>query len=494
MGLRSLFSIIGKDFRIFFRSRIASFFVLVFPLIIVLFAGFIFNSFALSGVAIGSYSAGYTDLTENILAGFEENNYEVERFGMPEHCTDAVKSGRVHLCVIFPEDLSVAGNTESILFYVDHSRINLAYILINDMESQISFEASELGIHLAQDLIDVLDNVKESIPKRIDSIDSSKSDIEDISENIDSITLQSNLNGIIADLNNVKSSLNEEQGAIGDSIDDVILSIESLEEINSQISDDLSEISEDNLEISDSLSRISSDLDKLLDSFDQASVLEAEKIVSPIKTKIERVGEDSNNRDYFFPTLFTLIALFGGILLSSTFILKERNTKAYFRNFMTPTYDGTFILGSYLTCMILLALQFAIVFAGVHWVLEMPFLASIGEIILILFLSLNVFIFIGMFLGYIFKSDETSAFASVLTASVLMFFSNTIFPVETISDSFKVVANFNPVVVSQIALKKVMLFNLSYSSILNEIYILTALFGAFLLLTIIGRKISKRRL
>ena len=145
MGLKSLMSIVGKDFKIFFRSKFSAVFILFFPLIIVLFAGFMFNSFALSGVVIGSYSEGYTNLTENILVGFENQDYDLERFASQEDCTGAVKSGRVQLCVIFPNDLVVTGSNEDVLFYVDHSRVNLAYVLINDIESQISSEASSLG-------------------------------------------------------------------------------------------------------------------------------------------------------------------------------------------------------------------------------------------------------------------------------------------------------------------------------------------------------------
>ena len=75
-----------------------------------------------------------------------------------------------------------------------------------------------------------------------------------------------------------------------------------------------------------------------------------------------------------------------------------------------------------------------------------------------------------------------------------MFFSNTILPIESISSGFKSIANFNPVVVLDIALKKIILFGFSYSSILNEIIILGIFCLIFIVLAYLGRKITRRML
>ncbi len=66
-----------------------------------------------------------------------------------------------------------------------------------------------------------------------------------------------------------------------------------------------------------------------------------------------------------------------------------------------------------------------------------------------------------MFIGYSFRSEETSILAAIGVASLLMFFSNTIFPVEAISASLKNIAVYNPLVITDSLLKKMILFDSS---------------------------------
>jgi ABC-2 type transport system permease protein len=193
-----------------------------------------------------------------------------------------------------------------------------------------------------------------------------------------------------------------------------------------------------------------------------------------------------------FPTIISLIALFGGILLSASFILKERKTKAYFRNFMTPTMNLTFLVADYLTCLLILMCQFVLVFFGVYFIFEISLPVGYGELFVMLLLSLSVFIFIGTFVGYLFKSEEAIIFTSVLVASLMMLFSNTILPIETFLGSLKSLAEFNPFVVCDSALRKIMLFGYGFNELLTEIYILLAFGIIFFVLSLIWRKFTKK--
>jgi ABC-type uncharacterized transport system permease subunit len=100
-------------------------------------------------------------------------------------------------------------------------------------------------------------------------------------------------------------------------------------------------------------------------------------------------------------------------------------------------------------------------------------------------------IFIGTFLGYLFKTEETIMFSSVIIAAFMMIFSNTLLPIETFFGPLKYVARFNPFVVCDSALRKVMLFGYSYPQIMEEIYILAAFAVVFFLLSWLGRRVTK---
>lgn len=493
MGIRSLGTIIKKDFKIFTRSRISSIIIILAPLLIVLFALTAFNSTNLSNINIGTYSENYTPLTEDILLDLENQNYIIEKYNSKEECINSVKLTDSQICIVFPKDLSSTGSIEEVIFHVDYSRINLAYTLIHEIETKISSEARSLGIVLAQDLINSLNSAKENLTKEktelseaIDELNSAK----EISSNLNIPT--SDLENIINDLEDVRDSMNSSSAKTL-----LIESINDLESIKNETIDtslDLENLESKNSKINIKLQEISANLGNVIKILENTNVVGAENIVSPIKIKIESVKLNSNNRDYLTPTLFTLIILFGATLLASTFVLKEKKTKAYFRNFITPTIDFTFIFGTYLTCLFILIFQFVLVFLGMKFILNIDIFSMPLELGIILFLTISTFIFIGMFIGYLFRSEETIIFGSVLITAILMFFSNVILPIENISGSLKNIALFNPVVVSDIALKKILLFNFDYTSLLSEIYILGSFIIAFAVLTYFARKITKRML
>lgn len=492
MMIKSLGNIIYKNLKILFRSKFSTVAILLVPFLIIIFSGLAFNSSGLTGVTIGTYSDSYSNLTENILLSFENQDFSVNKFPSLENCINSVKDSQSQICILFPENLNEDGSSEDIVFHVDHSRINLAYSLIHDIESKISSKASELGASLAQEIIGVLELTKNSLSTQIIKLSSSENLLVEISENSDQSIPNSEIEDAIEYLNDAEDLINDSTALT--KIQDTLGILESLKNSTSEVSENLENIESDSEEAIFLLNEVYSSLDKLIVEIANKNVLEAEKIVSPIKTKIESINSDSSNKDYLLPTIISLIALFGGILLSSTFILKERKSKAYFRNFITPTGDFTFLLGNYLTCMVILLIQFVLVFIGVEFVLKTPIVGNLGQISLILFVSLSAFVFMGMFIGYLFRSEETTIFASVLIAALLMFFSNTILPIETISSSFKNLAFLNPLVVCDSALKKVILFNLDYSLFLKEVYILAGFLVGFGVLSFFGRRITKRML
>lgn len=491
MWIKSLFNIVGKDLRIFLRSKFSALIILLAPLLIVLIAGFIFNSTGVSGVSVAVFSNLDTELMNNIISGLEDKNFDLQKYNSQDDCINSVKSNRAHICIIFPEDLTQTGSTQEIVFYTDQSRINLAYTLINELESTISVTSSEIGVTLAQNLIDILISTKNNLPSEISQISKAiqnSNEIISISE-VESFSL--NINNVISSLNESKELINNSEAL--DLIEDSLDKLLEIKESNLNVEEDLDEINNQSEEIKEILDEVSLNLERLIDSLNSLSVLEAEKIISPIKTKIEPINSNLKNRDYLLPIILSLIALFGGLLLSSTFVLKERKTKAYFRNFITPTSNSTFIFATYLTCMIILIVQFLIIFIGLWSFLDFYILNFLPEIVLILFISLTVFIFFGMFIGYLFRSDETTILASVLTATILMFFSNTIFPVET-TGIFKKFLLMNPLVIVNDSLKKIILFGWHPFNFLEDIYLLGGFAILFIILTYFSRKITKRML
>ena len=491
MMINSLLSIIQKNFKILGRSKFSLGAIIIVPFLVILLAGFAFNSSNLSGINVGVYSESYSNLTENVLQGLEEN-FTITRLDSSEECINSVKSSISQICVVFPKDLSEQGNSEEVVLYVDQSRLNLAYTLLHAIGSKISIKASDIGVSLVQQLIDALGNIKGGLPDQNAKIELSKNNLQAIYE-------KANFNLSSIEIENISTTLASAYAFANSSvtkakINESLILLSALNKSFIDASGNLVYIKDQSEETKAILNVLADKSDSFILEINKINVLEAEKIISPIKTKIEPLDADSNNKNSLLPTIISLIALFGAILLSSTFVLQERKSKAYFRKFLTPVKDITFLLGNYITCLIILLAQFVLVFVGIRLILNLSFAGIWPQILLILFLSLSAFTFIGMFIGYLFRSEETIIFAGVLVAALLMFFSNVMLPIETISNNLKNIALFNPLVVCDLALKKVVLFGLDLSFILEEIYILIGFLVVFAILSYIGRKITKRML
>ncbi len=484
MTFNSLVTLVEKDLKLFFRSRVSSVIIIIMPLLIILLAGHGFNSNQLSGVSVGVYSDSYSNVTESILSGFEENGFIVKKQDSLDDCINSVKISNNQICATFPPDLSYSGSNEKVAFYVDYSRTNLAYTLINLVSEKVSSEASDLGTVMVQNLIDTLNSVRSSLVDERAKLDALPTGLDEVS------IMSQNFTNPTDDLTKVIASLEgyEKSG-------DISSQISSLKTIKNTISGDFNNI--DGLyskteELKTEVSSAIDGIDAIISSLNSIEIGNASNIVSPIKIDLNSITPVSSNREYLIPIIIALISLFGAILISSTFVLKNKKTLAYFRNFVTPTKDLTFVLATYITCMIILVLQFLLVFLGLYFIFGMNFFSLPLEILSVLILGWSAFIFIGMFLGYAFRSEETVIFSSVLVSSILMFFSSLILPLENISGKLFKIASYNPFVVLVNSLKKVYLFGLSFDSIWVGLVVLGGFFIVFGVLTYFMRRMTKR--
>ncbi len=82
--MRSLLSIIGRNIKIFSRSKLSTFIVLVAPILLVFLVGTAFSTNSISDVKLGVYSSEYSELTNSIIASFEGNQFNVIRLDSEE--------------------------------------------------------------------------------------------------------------------------------------------------------------------------------------------------------------------------------------------------------------------------------------------------------------------------------------------------------------------------------------------------------------------------
>ncbi len=493
MVLDGLISLTGKNLKIFFRSKISSLAVILIPLLIVMFAGFAFNSSGLSNVQVGVYSESYGDFTNSVISDFEEGGFGSNRYSSRDSCVESVKYSESQICVIFPGNLSAEVSGEDIVFYVDYSRVNLANNLINEIQKSILVKTSGVGEGLAQGLIDSLEDVKTSLPDARSKVSGALVDarrVRDVNSGLE-FPLE-NVSDAIDDLEDIKAYFGDNDSSLEDDIDDVLEILADIEEKGNEVSGGLDDVSEKQDEVILKLDNATKSLNGIIISLNSQGSVGAGDVVSPIGTRVEAINMDSTNRDYIVPIILSLMALFGAILLSSTLVLKEKKTKAFFRNFMAPTKNFTFVLSIYLACLIIVSIQFMLIGVGIEYILEISIIPILGPLALVLLVALSAFISIGMFVGYLFMSEETVIFSSMIIAALLMFFSNIILPLENVSHELVRFLEFNPLVVTNLALKKIILFGFGFGSVVDELLILAGFFIVFFSWSCVYRKLTRR--
>ena len=192
--------------------------------------------------------------------------------------------------------------------------------------------------------------------------------------------------------------------------------------------------------------------------------------------------------------MIVLVVMLIAILLSSTVVMNERKAKAYFRNFITPTDDYMFVIADFITNLIIVIGQLVIIFLISNYFFKNALLDVALNFSVAVILIASVFILLGMILGYLFKTQETSTLGSLFVGSVLLFLSNTILPLESVPENIKNIVLFNPFVVSESMLRELLIFKLDLGSVLNYILILLGFFVAFTVIVIILRYATRRKI
>ena len=214
-------------------------------------------------------------------------------------------------------------------------------------------------------------------------------------------------------------------------------------------------------------------------------VTNASVIASPLTTRIVPVSKEKTHFNYLLPTLIVLVVMITGILLSSTLLVVEKRSKSYFRNMISPTPDTIFILGAYFTSILIILAQLFVFFFVAVLFFETGIFQSFGKLLFALVSIASLFIFVGVILGVLLKTEETTTLASISVASVLLFFSNTLIPLESMPNFFQTLTVYNPFVLSQDIIRESLLFQVDMWIFLDNLSSILLLAGVFFVVAVI---------
>lgn len=426
--------------------------------------------------------------------------------------------------------------SQDITFHVDFSNVNLVYNIISAISTGVGDKAKEVSISLTQDLLNRLQRTEAIVDERVPTLvgltqksDTIRQEAERISASVNNLNLTLETNASLGQVeteisflrnlayesmreaNDLVDVLNAEINVLHGNKTGIEHHLDKAEEQYSKFRSDLSDsdvkmqervgglrtyvadvdtklgaVQNARGSIMTSLSNIKTDLQASIEMLNQmqtslnemkrltttVEITSAEKIVNPLTTRIVPIAEEETHFNYLFPTLLVLVIMITSILLSSTIIMVEKKSKSFFRNYITPTNEATFLLGTYLTTLIIMVMQVGIFLLVSSLFFDTAIVPSLFKIPVLLFFIVTFFILVGILVGIFFKSEELTTLAAITVASAMLFFSSTILPLESMPPFFKTLASLNPFVLSESVLKEAILFNLDLGMLMDKVYLL----------------------
>ncbi len=364
-----------------------------------------------------------------------------------------------------------------------------------------SVDTSPQSVSLST-LVQDIDSLKSTSDESIDSAIAYLSNVRSaLKKEGNHTALVNTISSQVEDLNNLKSSLNlfysstDNSGAINKQVLNISSQLAAINSRFKNISDALSKINGDVMNIKHNVQLSFANIVDLQGSFDQIkqeidsiSVRQASKIVHPVSISIKPLSQHKTHLSFMFPTLLVIVILFAGLMLGSTVVVVNHSSKALFRNLLSPVKPAVFTISSFLTSLGLLLPQVVLMLFVAWLFLKSDIASSLLNAFVALSLIVSVFSSLGMLIGYLMRREESTTLTVLTVSALLLFLSNVFLPVEALPVWIVKFVYFNPFVLSQFVMNKILIFNFSLAQLSKPMLILFSYFVVFFVLCLAFNK------
>lgn len=213
--LANLAALVKKNIKMLVRAKSSALIIVLGPLLIILLAGLAFDNSDLYSVKIGAFSESYNDVSNSFIEKLSQKQFKVVRYPDTATCTKGIELGEVHTCIVFSPDFEIASNNSNkITFFVDYSKINLVWTILNVMTARLSEKSMELSKNLTTILVNALEfsskeisGKKSSLVQLTTSNDEMGRRVTDVSVRLEEVNLGFDMNEV--GVNDLESSKNK---------------------------------------------------------------------------------------------------------------------------------------------------------------------------------------------------------------------------------------------------------------------------------------------
>ena len=161
--MHDIIELVRKNLKNFIRAKAGSLIVILGPLIVIFLAGLAFDNSNVYAVKIGTYRPEAEPATTALLDQLRDQ-FKVVEYDAKDKCINAIKNTDINTCMLFDANFTIGvSNKNQITFYVDYSRINLVWSIMQTMTEQVG----EKSIQASQNLTKVILNTIDYTQKRM---------------------------------------------------------------------------------------------------------------------------------------------------------------------------------------------------------------------------------------------------------------------------------------------------------------------------------------
>ena len=444
-----------------------------------------------------------------------------------------------------------------VVFYYDNTRKRISLLLMSEIKDYFGLTAEQISLISTQEIISSMQNLLVFLNERIDDVDSVKNESEKIMSDLEVrkqrlIVLRDDFEPRYLVVKSVQADFNSNKRALDNQSESLLESLEGLRDIIAEIDQNISNTTGLDLalldlegqiaglessanttveqvnNISDSLNLAVAELDEIdlilnqeINMTDEYillinnSVQRIDNISSEAKSKMSGLSEinpslagriakpitqsfkalvgEVKDIQLAFPILLSTVIIFISMIFSNIITSLEINNKAYTRNILAPVNDITYTAGLAVTNFLVVSFQVAVLLAVAQLNFGIEVTSHLGEIIPISVVLILIFVFIGMVLAYMSKTIQTSILSSTFLALAFFLFSDALNALEAMPQLASKIAVFNPVVIVNSMLRKVLFFDISISGLQAQAGLLIIYMAAAALLLVIVSKIKNKQ-